>query len=262
MYAKLEYVLTFIPQSLRRMYADDDTLLSYAFKALEALDIPNKDMMDNFDFFDVENHQINLPTGIEKIQAVFLYDGGLTADAIETLFGECEDCEEEDLNLNCMPIYHRIYQASPEIANHFTPVYYAGKVSNKILCKTSSCAENTFSMNNLMTKMKFSKASGVAAVFWQEHVKEDGSFLVTRKPIVLWQYMAAFIKMMVHEDMGNRMQYREYQQEMAAFLSEARGALNLRSMVFKAQKEIIYGSSQLLKVNQNLHNQYNQHGGI
>ena len=258
-YVGLSHALNFMSRKLRRQIADDDLLLSWAWQGVGHFNIPGLKYMTDFEFLDVTNHKVTLPTGIKKIQAVYIYNGEATSEELDRYNTDCSCDDIEDLTPSCNPLYHRIFVSSDLIQNYFYPVYYAGPVSKNIMCKTRKCPDYSFSVNPRLTTMTLSEKTGVIALVYKRYVTDEdsGELLLTREPLAFWDYLGAHLSYKVCEELGMWNLMGEYKQQRKAYMNEARGALNLRSFNYKVHKEITFTPAHVMNLNQQLLHTHN-----
>ncbi len=262
MYISLDDVLNEIPVSLRGEFGDDDRIRSLAWRALRVFNFPHLKYMYDMDFFDIIDHKVVLPPQVAGLEAVYVYTGQMAPDAISAVFDECE-CEDEKLPATCMPLYHRLFVSNPDIQNAFERAVDLKNVSDRIVTKTdAACGRYQFKASYDLKTLTISECSGIAAVIWKEHIKDECGLLVPQEPYSLWQYMKAHIMYSIYEEMGDVQRMQMYITQRKAYLDEAMGDLHLRSFNFKVHKQVVYGQARIMGLNQRLHEQYNQYGKL
>lgn len=262
MYISLDDILNEIPTSLRSEYGDDDRIKSLAWRALRVFNIPQLKYVYDMDFFDIIDHKVQLPAGVQGIEAVYVYTGQMAPDKLSTLFDECA-CEDEKLPTTCMPLYHRIFISHPEIQNTFERAVDLKNVSERMVRHTDmACGKYQYKASYDLTTLTISECSGVVAVIWKEFVRDECGLLVPQEPYSLWQYMKAHVMYSIYEELGDIQRMQMYITQRKAYLDEATGDINLRNFNFQLHRNIVFGRAKIIDIHQKLHEQYNQYGKI
>lgn len=254
--APLDNVFNFLPKNLRRELSDDDQIRSWALQALRTVNHSQRYIKD-ISFHDIVNHRANLPDDVYKIYKVSYASEQPTDLQIASLCA-CEaqtDSANYSLEDDCIPIYHQLFLNSDYYTSTFRPMAYKKtRLADNYVCNVQwGGCHGFYSLDSTGSVMTFSEQDGFVAIEYLAEPKNDnGDFLVPDLP-QLWSGLAAWIKAKFYEDksiLAEQNSFQLYQANLAEarqWLNEARGIFKLSGIDTALHRQMIYGSSRILR---------------
>jgi hypothetical protein len=273
MFKRLNYVLNFIPNSLKENQNDTEQWLSWALQASRS--IQSQDLkLRNLTILAVEDHRVCLPKGLKRITDIKMlikepteqelesltqavtYDnykeaaGDLTAEATESFTG--------------YTIYHQLVLNSDYLKNNWQPMRYVGTAGHKDyfegecwkIINGEECNNcfNEFSITVDGCILTQAKEGYIVLGYETELVNENGEFVFPEEPVHMWKAMASYC---MYRHWENRIGYHEensfrlaeyYRAQYASYLREAKGIFKLKALSYRAQYYAIYGDAAIMNL--------------
>lgn len=248
-FVKIDNIFNYIPSPIRKMQADDDQLKSWAMQGLDKLNLYPRYIKDIV-FIDVQNHNAVLPDGFKRMISVKVFNP------------EVELTEEEDDLVDT--IHYEAFVNSDFYRLSWTTVKHVGYLDKDYLrCIENGSCSHAYSTKPGSNILTFSFLEGPIAIEYEKNMTDDeDNFLVPEEPIVLWEYLSSYVQMrhwsdrLAMSEQGALQMYRMKQQETAAYLESARGAINRKNVKPNIHRELIYGESRMLKIPSFIHRHF------
>ena len=273
-YIKIENIFNYLPDYVRDNMQDDDQILSFTLQGFKKLNFPTVKYIRKIIFLEVNDHNAVFPKDLKKIAKIKCYLGDCPENIINSFFSNCE-CKEEGIEeITTNPreakectIYHDLFLRSDFYNNFWVPVIYKENFDNTYYCNDKvdmrECS-HTYSVTTDMELGRFSFKEGLIALEYYTDIKDgEGTFLLPKEPIMIWEYLSSYVKTRYWEnragskDQGAMSMYLNSKKESQIYLTELRSKLKFLTYNLRKDKEYLYGTQKFLAIPQHIRNIHN-----
>lgn len=261
-YVEIGNIMNYLPSALKKQLADDDQIFSWAMQAYRKLN-NMKDQVKDISFLEVKNHKTKLPKDHQRTISVRVFAKDPTVEELDALCNSIVLPANNSFASPC-PISYKNFVCSDYYLNNWKIVSHVGNTKEDYLCRvTADYPNHVYSTEPGSDVLTFDFLEGIVAIeYWANPKNKYGDFLLPEQPIVLWQYLAAYIKMMYWEDqrfLGTQGALRDYTEakiEQAGYYTATKVELATMGYNILTAREQILGPQRYIKVPTVIHRAY------